>query len=92
MAQIQMSVLSYYMYAGFAAEDCGVLQNKHINNLKMCREEHIHQFDRWQHTCAQVLSITETQYSGANVIVIAPDSDNLSVLQVLSILLQLHII
>lgn len=31
----------------------------------------------------QVLSITETQYSGANVIVVAPDSDNLSVLQVL---------
>ncbi|CAL8462586.1 g2119 [Coccomyxa elongata] len=29
----------------------------------------------------QVLSITETQYSGANVIVVAPDSDNLSVLQ-----------
>lgn len=29
-----------------------------------------------------MLSITETQYSGANVIVVAPDSDNLSVLQV----------
>lgn len=31
---------------------------------------------------AQVMSITETQYSGASVIVISPDSDNLSVLQV----------
>ncbi len=31
---------------------------------------------------AQVLSVMETQYSGANVIVVSPDSDNLSVLQV----------
>ena len=30
----------------------------------------------------QVMSITETQYSNANVIFISPDSDNLSVLQV----------
>ncbi|EIE23955.1 hypothetical protein COCSUDRAFT_14784 [Coccomyxa subellipsoidea C-169] len=30
---------------------------------------------------AQVLSVMETQYSGANVIVVSPDSDNLSVLQ-----------
>ena len=31
---------------------------------------------------AQVMSICETQYSGASVILISPDSDNLSVLQV----------
>ena len=31
---------------------------------------------------SQVMSITETQYSNANVIIISPDSDNLSVLQV----------
>ncbi len=30
----------------------------------------------------QLLSLLETQYSGANVLVISPDSDNLSVLQV----------
>ena len=30
----------------------------------------------------QVMSICETQYSGASIILISPDSDNLSVLQV----------
>lgn len=29
----------------------------------------------------QLLSVTETQYSGANIVVVSPDSDNLSVLQ-----------
>ena len=29
----------------------------------------------------QVMSITETQYSGESVIIISPDSDNLSILQ-----------
>ena len=29
----------------------------------------------------QLLSITETQYTGADILVISPDSDNLSVLQ-----------
>lgn len=30
----------------------------------------------------QVLSITESQWSGASIIVVSPDSDNLSILQV----------
>jgi hypothetical protein len=29
----------------------------------------------------QVMSITETQYRGSNIIIVSPDSDNLSVLQ-----------
>lgn len=31
--------------------------------------------------CAQVLSVTETQYTGADIAFISPDSENLSVLQ-----------
>ena len=30
----------------------------------------------------QMLSVTETQYSGEDVVIISPDSDNLSILQV----------
>jgi hypothetical protein len=33
----------------------------------------------------QVLSITETQYRQASIVIISPDSDNLSVLQVTTI-------
>lgn len=40
----------------------------------------------------QLLSLLETQYSGANVLIISPDSDNLSVLQaaVLGVDLRQH--
>lgn len=41
----------------------------------------------------QVMSVTETQYSGANIVLISPDSDNLSVLQVTppSLLRDVHL-
>lgn len=32
--------------------------------------------------CGQVVSITESQWSGAVIIIVSPDSDNLSILQV----------
>ena len=42
--------------------------------------------------CLQVMSICETQWSGANIVLISPDSDNLSVLQagILGIDLRQH--
>jgi broad specificity phosphatase PhoE len=36
----------------------------------------------------QLLSVTETQYTGEDVVIITPDSDTLSILQVILTLLQ----